>query len=453
MNTIFEPEPEGETLARHKRLVEVGEDRVPMEWSDWTLLVPESKCLTPDGKQMVYWATGILQKELLDGFLQKVTAWLKEMQGKGDPDLIPDSHPIFSLSLWGAVNDSPFVYTNLIRLAARIALFLPHGTTQIQSVLKLLRQNPDPVNWLGALLQLEVAALGLRAGWKILLEPPYEHGGKADVRLSNEATMLLVDATTMRMYDVERKALAFYRNLSWQLQVLEFQHNVRISGQVSMVALEQEAIRKQWLKAVEQAAAAITHEGQSQQVPGPGKVVVTVFRPTEATYGESWGVEGEPVQALILERLADVLNYKNMQATGSDAPVWVRIDEFAGLWEFTRLQGYSLEQTLIFYTDFLQTVFPSLPKLAGVILSPGIFLDGNLPPSVPRHERVASQGSIALRCPVPAYHVREILIIPQEDRPASEAQVFADLYEQEDSWLDWALKQLGQPPFSALFSE
>src|SRR6266702_6070043 len=126
MNTDVEhPEPEsteGETLARHQRMAEVLDGKRRMNWSDWAMFIYESKCLTPDGRRVALQAVDTLQHTLRDDFLWRVEDWLARMRANGDPDLAPDLHPIFSLGLWPA-NDVPWVYANLIRLAAHIQLF------------------------------------------------------------------------------------------------------------------------------------------------------------------------------------------------------------------------------------------------------------------------------------------------------------------------------------------
>ena len=125
MNTDDEhPEPacpEDETLARHQRIAEVLDGKRQMDWSDWAMFICESKCLTPYGQRVALWAADTLQDTLKNDFFQRVADWLARMQTT-DPDLAPYSHPIFSLGLWPA-NDLPWVYANLIRLAAHIQLF------------------------------------------------------------------------------------------------------------------------------------------------------------------------------------------------------------------------------------------------------------------------------------------------------------------------------------------
>jgi hypothetical protein len=449
------PEPEStedETLARRNRFAEVLDRKRQMDWSDWTLFIYYSKCLTPDGQRVALRAVDTLQQALKGDFLQQVASWLARMQANGDPDLAPDLHPIFSFGLWPA-NDVPWVYANLIQLAAHIQLFnlnLPHN--RFGRVLKMLHDNPEPINWVSALLQLEVAGLGLRAGWQVQFEPKHRTDKKSDVLLTNGPARLLVETTTMRMSVMERKALAFFRRLLGRLRNLEWQYDVRISGSLGSASLENAEDKVQWLQDIEEAAGLTAQDGLSRQVPGPEEALLTVFRSTEATAGEPWKVVGDPVEARILDRLIALLRYKNMKAQGSVTPVWVRLDEFAGLWQFTRFQGMTLAQTLSFFTNVLQEALASFPHLAGVILSPGVLWIGNTPPDS-LVEWVEHNGSIALRCPIPVHRARETIIVPRAGASDTDTKVFADWYANEDTWLDWALEQLQYPLFNAFIHE
>ncbi len=68
-------------------------------------------------------------------------------------------------------------------------------------------------------------------------------------------------------------------------------------------------------------------------------------------------------------------------------------------------------------------------------------------------ERVERGGGIALRCPIPGHRFREMIIVARAGESGTDAQTFADWYAHEDTWLDWALAQLGHPPFNELLLE
>ena len=437
-----------ETLARHKKIVEVGSGERQMDWSIWASFIYDSKCLTPKGKELALWAAEILKQTLKDDFFQRIEDWSTNWH-KNHPELPPDSHPVFSLGLWPA-NDLPWVYANLIRLAARIRLLKrKRSQNNIRPVLKNLQKNIEPISWVSALLQLEVAALGLRDEWNILFDPPLGNGGFADVRLTKGQTQLLVETTVMRLSEADRKTIALSHDLSMYLIAIEVQYNVRISGSLSSASLKNDDDRAQCLQAIVKAAQDTVEDGLSKQVSQPNGVFLTIFRPTEETAYERWEIVGDPIGERLLERLITILNNKNEQAVGSTTPVWVRLDESATLWQLLQFQGRTLAQIRDFFADFIQRVLVSFPYLAGVILSPGISWPNSNPPSsvIDRSEH---NGSIAINCPIPVQRVRETIIIPQAGMLGNDAGVFTDWYANEDTWLNWALAELGYPSFGSL---
>jgi hypothetical protein len=436
-----------EVLIRHRAMADVLEDRRPMDWSTWDLFIDDSTCLTPDGMRVAHWAVEVLQRILGNDFLQRVKAKMATQHTSSE--LEPDLHPVLSLGFWPA-NDVPWVYANVIQMATQLYLFQQNITTnRFKLVLKDLRKNLQPITWVGALLQLEVACLGLQAGWSIEFEPSLGNTRSADVCFTHNSARLLVETTSMRMSDTERKAQTFYQRLSWQLMRLEWQYDVRIDGFLGWSRSEEEM--KRWLQEIEAAARSTGQDGISRQITGPNEGLLTIFRPTEATYGESWKITSPTEEARILERLVARLQDKQQQAEGSAMAVWVRLDEYAGLWQATRLVGMTLEELFTFLMPFLQHKLALYPAIAGVILAPSLLWNGGVPLDEQRLQ-MGLHGGRAIRCPLPGNRIRETIIVPQAGllQAESDAKMFADWYAHEDSWLDWALQQVGHPGFDAL---
>src|SRR5260370_19617995 len=213
-------------------------------------------------------------------------------------------------------------------MAAQLYLFQQNSSTnRFGLVLKDLRKNLQPITWVGALLQLEVASLGLQAGWTREFEPSLGNPRSADVCFTHDSAKLLIEATSMRMSDGERRALTFYQRLSRQLMNLEWRYGVRIAGFLGWSRAEEEV--KQWFREIAAAARITGQDGTARQVAGPHEGLLTIFRPTEATAGEPWGITNPTEEARILERLVARLQEKQKQAEGSATPVWVRLDQYA----------------------------------------------------------------------------------------------------------------------------
>jgi hypothetical protein len=442
--------PNDEILTRHRAIVDAFEGRRPMDWSIWDLFIDDSTCLTSDGRRVAHWAVEMLQRMLGNDFLQRVKA---KMATQHAPEgMGPGLHPVFSLGFWPA-NDVPWVYANVLQMATQFYLFQQNSSTnRFGLVLKDLRKDLQPITWAGALLQLEVASLGLQAGWTLEFEPSLGNTHLTDVCFTRDSARLLIEATSMRMSDVERKALAFYQRLSRQLMNLEWRYGVSIAGFLGWSRAEEEM--KQWFWEIEAAARITGQDGITRQVAGPHEGLLTIFRPTEATAVEPWGITSPTEEARILERLVARLQEKQKQVEGSDTPVWVRLDEYAGLWQATRLVGMTLEELLTVLVPFLQQKLASYPALAGVILAPAVLWNGGVPLEEQRLQ-IELDGGKAVRCPIPGNRVRETIIVPQSglSQAVRDAQMFADWHAHENSWLDWALQQVGHPRFDALVQE
>ncbi len=61
--------PNDEIVARHRAMVDAFEDRRPMDWSIWGMVIDDSTCLTSDGQRVAHWAVETLQHMLGDDFL------------------------------------------------------------------------------------------------------------------------------------------------------------------------------------------------------------------------------------------------------------------------------------------------------------------------------------------------------------------------------------------------
>lgn len=447
-----------ETLARHKRIAEVISGEREMDWDTWSFFIDESDYLTPKGKEVALWAVEILKQTLKDDFFQNVKNWLVNWN-KTHPDLPLNSHPVFSYGLWPGANQLPWVYANLIRLAAQIQLFihdnikraeLDLNNNKVRRVLNTLHNNPEPINWASALIQLEVAGLGLKEGWQVQFEPKHRTGKKSDVFVTNGSDQLLVETTVMRFSEDDRKTLALSHDLSMCLMSIESRYNIRISGWLSSAALKNTNDRAQCLQAIKDAAQATADGGSSYQVTRPGQALLTIFRPTEETVYNRWEITGDTIGERPLERLIAILNDKNNQAKGSAIAVWLRIDEHAEMWQYLQMQGWTLVQIRDFFADFLQQELASFPYLAGVIISPGISWSTSNPPNlvVDRNE---NNESIVVSCPIPGGNrIRESIIVAQAGKFTEQARIFADWYSQESKWLNWALEKLRKPPFNEL---
>jgi len=416
------------TLRRHRRAAEVLEGKRAMDWTDWALAIPESQTLTAEGRRVAGWAVETLRHILQEDFPSR--AQIAAAQGT------QGAHPIFWHNLW-PMNDVPWVYANLFQLAAQFQLFgADIAANRFGKVCQALRHNLDPTAWVSALLQLEVASLGLSAGWTIQFEPPIGRNPRtgsrrqADVGLFGPASgarmgapSLVVETTTMKRSHDEQRALAYFTMLSRRLLEIEATYNVRLAGAfgappTSETPVEPEQLEA-WMVAIEAAARATAQDGAPRQVMGvdgqaesggpggpaspdspggPRGASLRIFSATSFHDPEPLEITGPLLEARPVNRLVARLHDKDQQAAFSPSPVWVRLDEYAGLWEATRLQGQPLDDLLAMLGPILQHHLAQFPHLAGVIVAPAVLWNASEPGGA-THAEWTSQGCVAVRSP------------------------------------------------------
>jgi hypothetical protein len=410
--------------AQHEDLARVLRGEQPMGWTEWAMHFHESSCLTPMGRNVAQWAVETLQRFLGGNFLQRAAG----------------QHPIFSFDLWPE-NDVPRVFANLFQLASQITLL----GDRVKPLRKIMRQNLDTPSWTHSLLQLEVASLGLRAGWTSTFEPDLPNGGRADLHLEAGSATLLVEIASMGFSDPERQALAFDREVFWKIRGIEMHHAVQILGSIGEVTSQTNIDR--WIDDIEVAAIATARDGSPHNVRGPNGGVVQVTRDSLAL--EPVRLEGSPVITDTWSRLAARINEKARQ-TADSGPVWLRLEDQAGIWFFTPIQNMSLSEKLATLGLALREAIDPFPHLAGIILSPGVMLAGKVIQAEICEMSVLESPAAALRYPLPTHRFRESIILARTEKPDAGYATFVDWYRHETTWLDWALEQLGFPSLSTL---
>lgn len=259
----------------------------------------------------------------------------------------------------------------------------------------------------------------------------------------------------MRMSDVEVQTLEAQRGLFWRVEEVLFREGVHLVGSIEGLGPEHDI--EVWLSDLQSVAAATAQDGHPRSIPGPLGGTLEMKRDLDLNPEDSLTLTGPVVTADPWARLIARLNDKARQAAGSKS-VWVRLEELAGIWHFTQLRTMSLEDKLRTLAPFLRRALVAFPDLAGVIVAPAVLWAGEAPAEAV-HEVVMSTdgGMAAIRAPLPGHQARETVIVsPAAKSDDADMDMFDALvhwYTQEETWLDWALEQLGKPPFGELVRE
>lgn len=425
--------------AWQQELEQVLHGEQPLRWSTWAAPIYTSQCLTAEGVRVAEWAVDVLQRYLGDDFLQRVV-------DSGVPHVLLAPSP--TVSLW-PLFDGRRLYADLFRLAAQIALI---GEPSL-AVQKHMRNVSNPPDWTHALIQLEVASLGMRDRWHAAFEKVITtNAGKpypVDVHLDRGTEMLLLEITAWGVTEREWKADQYFDRMLTAVSGIELVHGVRVRGNVGDPVPED--IAAHWLQEIKAAAEASARDRHDRWVPGGagGKVRVSKeeLKPGE-THLESGDVTTDTWARL------DVRVQTKAGQTAHPGQLWIRLEDQAGLFIVTPLARMSLAERFANLAPRLRAAVESYPHVAGVILSSGRMWATN---DVQDETRLLPgfDGAIALRRRLPVAHVRETHIVSRLGLGSLDEgfRAFTDWYGNEATWLDWTLERLGKPLFDALVHE
>lgn len=330
---------------------------------------------------------------------------------------------------------------NLLELALRLHLLT--GTPGIAGVQKEMKADLRDDRRRHAALQLEVAGLAVRSGARVALEtrasrdvPP------SDVLMQWAEAALRVETFAVIHDQHTQEGREFWDRMTHAIMWLSAQFKVNVAGDLGGRLDGEDAAA---LLGLLEAAARVVAE--------TGREVPVVFRqanlqvlPSGAT---SWelrgGVEtsrGWPrVEARLLQKAA-----QSARAGGG----WLRADLMDGTWQFTPWARASLDEKTAGISKQIRPALARVDGVVGIVISSGAcFAQGQFPGL---STRTADRCYGFVR-PLPGHRVRETIIIPLTAAARSEADIWAELYNTESTWLDWALSQTGLPDCEQIFGQ
>jgi hypothetical protein len=120
----------------------------------------------------------------------------------------------------------------------------------------------------------------------------------------------------------------------------------------------------------------------------------------------------------------------------------------AGMWQFTPWSNAGLRAKIDEIVPLIRQALDQIPGSDGAVLTGGgVLAQGDFYGESAR----GVQDYYALRRVLPARRVRETMIVPVTARGCSQAGIWRELYNTEESWLDWALSRAGLRPCADIF--
>jgi len=402
----------GEPVPQQSPCPSAGDDLGPT-WDLYRRMADSSK-VRPARRQAVLWALGELERRMGPDWLERY--W--ESAG----------HVPAEVNLgFGHVA----AFGNLLDLALRYHVL--DDAPGIGRVQREMRQDLRDQRRLHSALQLEVAVLGLQAGFTASLEArPTGRGGPSDVILYRDEEMLQVETFAVLRDKRSQEAAAHWDWIMAQIRNIGWRSGAGIGGDLGE-RLDRE-LSLELLQLIETAAQAAAATGEEQSVEFH-EARLRALPPGRSAYELRGGVEegrGWP-------RIEAKLIQKARQASRAGGG-WLRADVRDGMWQFTPWARAGLRAQIDQIADLIRPVLGQMQGIDGVVLSSGALLaQGEF-----HGESARAEGECyGLRRVLPAVRVRETMIVPVTLRGYDQVRIWRDMYNTEEYWLDWALRQAG----------
>ncbi len=415
---------------------------------------PADAAVAPAGRPVLRWAVDVLR----DLFGE---TWLADNATKSK------TVPLLQLDWWPLSN--PRAVIRILELAARVALVRQHGAAR-----PLLEQarwvGPNRESVMGAFghlcVALEVAAFAITSGWSVAYEQPLPSGRRPDLWLRRNGLEFLVELT-ITGFDREFRMLEGWKEkLRQAFFAIEARHNVDTTRRIDAVLDDKQTV--QWLAEVDTAARLTAADGIPRTVRLKGAVAEVLpegQRPTStvstgpAQFHDVWG------------RVAVRLEEKAKQTRGGP-PAWLRIDDVGAMFKLSDWSAAPLPDRLAQLAHNVGVALSDAPHVRGVILSDGdqsaatgaagetAWSDSGDPTTRmshggPRRSQLGG-GPAAMRRILPGPRQRLTFVVPTE-HPQVLLPAGVDLepglwYENEPTWLDGALRELGHPALQTIMN-
>ena len=315
-------------------------------------------------------------------------------------------------------------------------------------VLRVLKREPTSTNWQHVKLQLEVARAARAAGWGAGFEPNIPGSAhKGDLLLAvGDADRVLVETTTLFRANEDLSAEAFEDAVLEGIGIIEREHSVHAI--VDLVQRLDADTTRDWLEAIEAAAAEVEATGEAREVEGPGGGVR--LQAGDIPMGTTL-FNGVPGQRDVSHRLGAAVARKARQTEGP-YPAWLRIDARDGLFAFTEWSQMPPSERVTSLAAAIRPYTNGREHLHGIICSSGLADSlGATDPAIVDAHAETDDGFLTRRLLAP-HLVRETLIVTLRPAASDMARAWADVYMGEAAWLDSDLAAYGLPPLAAFWT-
>jgi hypothetical protein len=289
-------------------------------------------------------------------------------------------------------------------------------------------------------LQLEVGALALRAGCTVAFEAKSTPStAPSDVVLIRDGQQLRLETFAIIRDQQSQMAAGYWERLLHEIRLIEWRNDTPVAGDIGE-RLDEEATRE-LLRLIDQAAQQTSATGQEHRVSWRS-AELRLLPAGSGNYQLQTGVES----SVSWPRIASKLQQKARQAQKAGGG-WLRADIMDGTWQFTPWARARLSGKIAELARLVRPLLSQITGTDGAILSSGA---GVAQGQFYGESARASGNCYGLRTVLPALRVRETMVVPVSAAGSDQARFWLDLYNSEESWMDWSLQRCRLPALSEI---
>ncbi len=286
-------------------------------------------------------------------------------------------------------------------------------------------------------LQLEVATLGAPLGWSAELEKLNIHPSSGiDVRLTRDGEVL--DVEVCALLEGDRTKSSFDQNrriFGMDLGLMATMHRVRVTGHLSddPTTYDVDNCRAQLMEAIR----AVSADGVQRTLSfrGGSVLVSPISDGVDDTFTTPFDAALDP------RRFESSLKEKIAQARANGSK-WIRVDYMDLSWQLSEWWPLPIVGKAHVISKKVKRAVGRGHTLDGVVVSSGAIMRQG---EFPAESRVLDNGAVGICRPIEPHRARQTVVVPLSKDGFRRLPLWQEIYENEPSWWDWGLAQLGLP--------
>lgn len=395
-----------------------------LNWGTWRDVLLESNHLTVEGRRVA--------NEIVDTFSEFF----------GDKPIGDPNHIFWVLAAGGLspYNNAPQVFYRLLDLYAHIRLVTDKGIKGYHDLRKKIAHSPTGTSFRHLVMQLELAGFAARNGHDVEFEPVLEGSKTGDVRVLrlDEKEDLELEACSLQASNDVSISIQSHQQFTHFLHSLCFQLELQVEGTLRK-PIPQDIIDG-LLNDIQKKARRVASYGGKRSVNTPWYHLLFFKEDKHASFFPKLTKKVPPIDSW--RRLERAI-WNKVNKTPNTG-LWIRLDDVSGMFYFPDWSRATYYDRLKILTQGLRNLFEQYPNLLGFIFTNhgGMLFEAD---HLSRYGR-----NVAMRKALPTQWTRETFILGRDDSVSDSLDEITTWFDNEPTWLPWALQELDLPNFNQL---